>query len=262
MKHPGSPSAALDAFDLDAEEATADEYKRRNCSSSNSKSKRQQRAKVVTSADTLRFAELKSQDPSVFAHLLADHFVAREAAGAGASPPARPQQLARPVAGATGLSSFRSWQFGERCLATYRVLFGRPLWTAATTPRPRKRKHVTPPTSSSSEGSDGGGGDALESTEELLALPTVDELLELPTDVAFELDDTEEVPDDVLASLAIGLDEGLDEDAAVGGDAIDLLWDFDASEVDGGVMLTEGEELGFLNTSPNSFHRGDAMEDI
>lgn len=183
MKHAAhsrfASAAALDAYDFDdasaATQELVDECKRRNW---NSRAKRQQHSSVSSSSttsgnagasasvaaatDSLRFADLRTQDPSVFAHLLADHFVAKEAAATAPCAPAKPQHRARPVAGAVSLGSFRSWQFGERCLATYRVLFGRPLWTAATpaavpvcSPRPRKRKHVTPPTSSSSESSEG-----------------------------------------------------------------------------------------------------------
>ncbi|KAG7378118.1 hypothetical protein PHYPSEUDO_010542 [Phytophthora pseudosyringae] len=290
-----APSSPLDAYDFeDASVATQEVVgacKRRDCHN-RAKAKRQQRnsQRVATASEPFRFADARSQDPAVFAHLLADHFVAREASNAAAAPPpapAKPQQLTRPVAGSASLGSFRSWQFGERCLATYRVLFGRPLWATTTltsvppaSPRPRKRKHATPPTSNSSDGSEDGVDqlNALELEEtgavgELLALPTVDELLELPTDDSFELDgkadgDAAPLEEDVLAELAIDLDAGLGPDADTGADCIDLLWEFDASDVDGGVMLAEGEdeELRFLATSPSAFAPvspdGEDMEDI
>ncbi|KAE9356918.1 hypothetical protein PF008_g3399 [Phytophthora fragariae] len=276
--------AALDAYDFDdasaATQEIVDECKRRSC---HSRAKRQQRGSSTAishhstdagaATDALRFADVRTQDPAVLAHLLADHFVAKgasNAALAAPSAPAKPQHRARPVAGAVSLGSFRSWQFGERCLATYRVLFGRPLCSAATptvvppcSPRPRKRKHVTPPTSSSSESSEGDQLDMmeLETTGEMLALPTVDELLELPTDDVFVVDGKADVSatpleaDDVFTGLALDLDAGLGSDATVGGDPIDLLWDLDA---DGGV-----EELRFLAPSPSSFSPvSEAMQDI
>ncbi|KAL3664991.1 hypothetical protein V7S43_010166 [Phytophthora oleae] len=250
--HSTASSSSLDAYDFeDASAATqgiVDACKRRNFrhrSRAKRPQRNQQRVKsTCATGETYQFTDTRSQDPAVFAHLLADHFVAREASNvAVASPPesAKSQQLVRPVAGTVGLGSFRSWQFGERCLATYRVLFGRPLWAATTSvppasPRPRKRKHGMPPTSSELE--------MEASTGEMLVLPTVDELLELPADDTFELDGAAE--EDVLAGLDLSGDA----------DGMDLLWDLDASEV-GEAMLTEGEEeeLRFLTG-------GEDMEDI
>jgi hypothetical protein len=269
MQH--SASSALDNYDFDV----ASQEVLEACSSLSRSPRRLQRANSAP-ADTFRFADLKSQDPAAFAHLLADHFVAKEAAVASPRAPAKPQQLARPAAAAVGLGSFRSWQFGERCLATYRVLFGRPLWkaSASTTapppsPRPRKRKHVTPPSSCSSD--EAGQMRVLQLDEsaedgELLSLSTVDELLELQADDVLEDGKTEtlEASDDVLADLVVALGGELGPDAAAGADSIDLLWDLDASDVDGGAMLTEGEEeeLRFLAAAPSTFSPDDEMEGV
>ncbi|KAJ8531704.1 hypothetical protein ON010_g14259 [Phytophthora cinnamomi] len=113
----------------------------------------------------------------------------------------------------------------------------------------------------------------LETAAEMLALPTVDELLELPTDDVFVVDGETDVAaapleaDDVLTGLALELGGGIGPDAAPGADAIELLWDLDAADVDGGAMLTGGEEeLRFLAPSPSSFSpvspEGDTMQDI
>ncbi|KAF1793142.1 hypothetical protein GQ600_16113 [Phytophthora cactorum] len=245
--HHSGASSSLDAYDFDdasaATQEIVDACKRRNC---HNRVKQRSSQRVATSCtDPFRFADVLSQDPAAFAHLLADHFVAREASNAAVAASAKPQQLARPVAGSVGLGSFRSWQFGERCLATYRVLFGRPLWAAPASPRPRKRKHVTPPTSSSSDSSD-----------------DVDHMtVGTPTDETFALEDKMDtaLEEDVLAGLA-----GLGTDADTGGDSIDLLWELD--DVDGGVMLPEGEEaeLRFLATSPFApvSPAGENMEDV
>ncbi|KAG3101253.1 hypothetical protein PI124_g14570 [Phytophthora idaei] len=260
--HHSGASSSLDASDFDdasaATQEIVDACKRRNC---HNRVKQRSSQRVATSCtDPFRFADVRSQDPAAFAHLLADHFVAREASNAAVAASAKPQQLARPVAGSVGLGSFRSWQFGERCLATYRVLFGRPLWAAPASPRPRKRKHVTPPTSSSSDSSDDVDHMSLLELEGM-PLPTVDELLELPTDETFALEDKTDtaLEEDVLAGLA-----GLGTDADTGGDSIDLLWELD--DVDGGVMLPEGEEaeLRFLATSPFApvSPAGENMEDV
>ncbi|GMF35221.1 unnamed protein product [Phytophthora lilii] len=273
MKH--APPAALDADDFDdAVQQVVDECRR----GGHSGAKRASRVVACAAAESLRFADFKSQDPAAFAHLLADHFVAREASNVAAPPPAKPS---RPVAGAVSLGSFRSWQFGERCLATYRVLFGHPLWAATTptavpacSPRPRKRKHVTPPTGSSDSSHCRNGVDQLNElvelgAGELVSLPTVDELLELPMDAPLVLDARTDATqtgleaDDVLAGLALGLDEGLDPEPDAGDDNIDLLWDLDAVEVEC-AMLTEGEEeeLRFLATSPDAFSPVSPDEDM
>ncbi|KAK1946830.1 hypothetical protein P3T76_002382 [Phytophthora citrophthora] len=251
--HHSTASSSLDAYDFeDASAATqgiVEACKRRNFRHQARAKRPQRNQQRVMSTNspgaTYQFANASSQDPAVFANLLADHFVAREASNAVVASPsasANSQQLVRPVAGTVGLGSFRSWQSGERCLATYRVLFGRPLWAATSSippasPRPRKRKHVLPPTSSEVN-----AGNELEmeaSSGEMLVLPTVDELLELPV----ELDEAAE--EDVLAGLAIDLG-GLGTEAA-DVDGMDLLWDLDASDV-GAAILTEGEEeeLRFL----------------
>ncbi|ETM35584.1 hypothetical protein L914_17539 [Phytophthora nicotianae] len=266
--HHSGASSSLDACGfVDASTANqdvVDACKRRN-GHSRARSKRQQcisQMAAMSCTDQPRSADVRSQDPAAFAQLLADHFVARESSIATVAAFAKPQQLARPVAGSVGLGSFRSWQFGERCLATYRVLFGRPLWSVPTSPRPRKRKYVTPPTSSSSDSStDVDEMSALEleeTTGELLPLPTVDELLELPTDETFASDGKTDAAldeEDVLAGLSIDL--GLGPDADTGEDSIDLLWELDTSDVDGGTMLAGGEEeLRFL--APD----GEDMEDV
>ncbi|KAG1698369.1 hypothetical protein DVH05_014872 [Phytophthora capsici] len=251
-----STLSSLDSYDFEDASAVTqgivEACKRRNIRHQ-ARAKRPQRnqQRVISTTSTGdQFADVRNQDPAVFAHLLADHFVAREASNVvAASPPANSQQLVRPGVASVGLGSFRSWQFGERCLATYRVLFGRPLWAATssvplTSPRPRKRKHVMPTSSETSE---------LEvKSGEMLVLPTVDELLGLPADETFELDGAAE--EDVLAGLAVDL-SGLGAEA-VDADGMDLLWDLDASDV-GGVMLTEGEEaeLRFLTGE-------EGMEDI
>ncbi|OWY96683.1 hypothetical protein PHMEG_00032992 [Phytophthora megakarya] len=267
MKHPAptshSASFALDAYDFDdasvATQEIVDACKCRNCHTRENGGRQQRSNQRVMTTDTFRCSDVKTQDPTAFANLLADHFVAREAAASVT--PRKAQQWARPVAGAVGLGSFRSWQFGERCLATYRVLFGRPLWGATmptsvplTSPRPRKRKHVTPMDEDSVE---------LGGTE-MLSLPTVDELLELPTEDPFGFDMKETVPleEDVLAGLAIDLDEELEDDMV--GDGMDLLWDL---EVEESAMVTEGHEgMRFLPTSPSALSpvslNGEDMEDI
>ncbi|KAF4136097.1 hypothetical protein GN958_ATG14713 [Phytophthora infestans] len=262
LYHSGASTSAIADYVFDDASTATQEIvgasKRRNCHS-RTRSKHQQRSsqRVTTSrADPIRLADVRSQDPAAFAHLLADHFVAREASNAVVAGSSHSQQL---VAGSVGLGSFRSWQFGERCLATYRVLFGRPLWSAPASPRPRKRKHVTPPTSSSSDSSDDADQVSVLGLDEM-PLPTVDELLELPTDETFALEGNTdaELEEDVLADLAIDL--GQDADAV--GDSIDLLWELDACDVDGGAILAEGEEeeLRFLATSPTFAPDGEDME--
>ncbi|GMF41880.1 unnamed protein product [Phytophthora fragariaefolia] len=290
MKHAAVTHCALDAYDFDDASAAAQELVD-ECRSWKRRTKRQQRrgssvngadnaatGAAAAAPDALRFTDLRAQDPAVFAHLLADHFVAKEAnnAAASAALPLESRQRPRPVAGAVSLASFRSWQFGERCLATYRVLFGRPLWAAATPtsvppflPCPRKRMQVTLPTSSSSESSEGDELDAmaLETTEEMLAMPTVDELLELPTDDMFSVDGRADMTREPLEEDDMLTEMALDLDAGDMGDAIDLLWELDAADVDGGAMLTgSDDELRFLTASPSSFspisREAEAMQDI
>ncbi|RLN57946.1 hypothetical protein BBJ28_00002601 [Nothophytophthora sp. Chile5] len=217
-------------------------------------------AAAFPNAEGPRAADLKTQDPVAFAQILADEFLAREAAESTPTVVPRQRLQASPPGNAVSLGSFGNWQFGERCLATYRVLFGRPLWASAS-PRPLKRKHSTPPTSCSSDGSDGSENSSVDQLNrfdlvggvgevgDLLPLPTVDELLELQADET--LPGASEA-EDVLAGLALDLDVAMDVETAAGADAVDLLWSLEPNEVDEAVALTEAEEeeLRFLVASP------------
>ncbi|KAG7396003.1 hypothetical protein PHYBOEH_002909 [Phytophthora boehmeriae] len=281
MKNVPESTSVLDAFGLEEIPKTPPHVvdpKRKN-----KKSTRTKVTTIIPNSEAFRLAELKTQDPAVFAHILADHFVAREHMENSAAATTRPsplpsslpvrQKIARPAAGTANLGSFRSWQFGERCLATYRVLFGRPLWAASTptslpqySPRPRKRKHVTPPTSSSSDSSETSNADldAFElepdATGDLLNLPMVDELLELQGEEVLAIggkEDTHEdsfETEDMLAGLAMELNDGVDADTDIGGEAVDLWWGLDATGIDGvdsDSLLTEREEeeLRFMTAS-------------
>ncbi|RLN61731.1 hypothetical protein BBJ28_00006184 [Nothophytophthora sp. Chile5] len=266
------PTVALDDYDFEdtstwlLESTTQQQRAVEDCGSSRRAGPRSSFALVTAAlpnAENSRATDSKTQDPVVFAQILADEFLARESVEATPTPPtavSKQQLQASPPDNAVSLGSFGNWQFGERCLATYRVLFGRPLWSSAS-PRPLKRKHSTSPTSCSSDGSDGsenssvdqlnrfdlvgGGGEG----EDLLPLPTVDELLELQTDETLPgASETE----DVLAGLVLDLDVAVDVETEAGTDAVDLLWSLEPNEVDEAVALTEAEEeeLRFLVASP------------
>lgn len=156
-------------------------------------------------ADASHFANVRVEDPAAFAHLLADQFVARETSSV---PLTKPPPL---VSDAVKLASFEKWQASERCRATYRVLFGRPLWAPAS-PRPGKQTFVTDDR-----------GDAV--------LPTVDELLELAMDETLLAPDTTNATledDTVLLDLALAFDNNME--ATEEEDLTDLLWAFDAKE--------------------------------
>ncbi|KAL8003390.1 hypothetical protein Plhal703r1_c13g0068191 [Plasmopara halstedii] len=75
------------------------------------------------------------------------------------------------VCASVNLGSLNTSQISERCLATHRLLFGRPLWAGAS-PRPRKRKHAT---------------DSAVDFSYTEPLPTVDKLLELPLSGTFNI---------------------------------------------------------------------------